>query len=408
MTDPFYIDYDEFSRTYAANRAASPTVVAHILQKMQAQPHGGVLEIGCGTADHLFILSQAWKVRGQGFDRSEGMIGQAQEKNPGLELSLGDASARFPYPDDAFDFAYSVNVIHYIPDLGSYLREAARILKPGGVVLTVTDSEADIRNRTMAKYFPEIVDVELQRYPPIAKIEAAMQAAGFDQTWITHTEQTFPLDESRLEPYRNRAYSSLRLIPDERFRTGLQRLEADVRHGDVQGHEIYTFVWGRKSGPHAELSLRIATREDAPLLAHHRSLMFAEMRRLQGREFPPDVQEAMEAVYLGHLQRYLADGTATAWIIEDGEIPAASGVIYRQPWTVYPNNLSGMVASLHSMYTEPQYRQRGLARRVVQAAIDCCRSEGIGHIMLGASDAGKPLYESIGFQPSPRTMVLQL
>jgi len=69
-------------------------------------------------------------------------------------------------------------VIHYIADLDRFFAESWRVLRPGGLVLTVTDSEEDIRGRTMSHYFPETVARELDRYPAIEALRASMRTAG--------------------------------------------------------------------------------------------------------------------------------------------------------------------------------------------------------------------------------------
>lgn len=238
------IDYNAIAATYAANRSASPATLARVLETLQDRPHQDILEVGCGTADFLYALSQAWNVTGQGFDQSGGMIEQARQKNPGLRLQQADAGVAFPYPEAAFDLAYSVDVIHYIPDLEHFFSQMRRVLRPAGLVLTITDSSADIRARTMAAYFPEIVDVELRRYPTLERIRQAMQTAGFGQTWLDHTRRAVAFTPALLERYRNKAYSSLRLISEAAYQAGLARLEQDYAAGKAQAHEVYTLVWG--------------------------------------------------------------------------------------------------------------------------------------------------------------------
>ncbi len=39
-----------------------------------------------------------------------------------------------------------------------------------------------------------------------------------------------------------------------------------------------------------------------------------------------------------------------------------------------------------------------LARRIVETAVEACRARGLKRVMLHASDAGRPLYESLGFR----------
>ena len=50
------------------------------------------------------------------------------------------------------------------------------------------------------------------------------------------------------------------------------------------------------------------------------------------------------------------------------------------------------------MYTEPEYRKRGIARRIMNAILECCRAEGFHSVSLHASEFGRPLYVSMGFE----------
>ena len=60
-----------------------------------------------------------------------------------------------------------------------------------------------------------------------------------------------------------------------------------------------------------------------------------------------------------------------------------------------------------NVYTEPAYRRRGLARRLMIAMLDWLRQQGYGTVSLHASDYGRPLYESLGFKVT-NEMRLQL
>ena len=52
---------------------------------------------------------------------------------------------------------------------------------------------------------------------------------------------------------------------------------------------------------------------------------------------------------------------------------------------------------LVNVFVEPDYRRRGIARVLVETALDWCRGEGTRVITLHASDEGRHLYESLGF-----------
>jgi GNAT superfamily N-acetyltransferase len=53
-----------------------------------------------------------------------------------------------------------------------------------------------------------------------------------------------------------------------------------------------------------------------------------------------------------------------------------------------------------NVYTCPQSRRKGLARKLTERAIEWCRANRVGTVILHASDAGRPLYQSMGFVPS--------
>lgn len=50
------------------------------------------------------------------------------------------------------------------------------------------------------------------------------------------------------------------------------------------------------------------------------------------------------------------------------------------------------------MYTEPGARRRGVAKMLMNAMIGWCRAEGFRSVWLHASDAGRPIYQSLGFE----------
>jgi GNAT superfamily N-acetyltransferase len=53
---------------------------------------------------------------------------------------------------------------------------------------------------------------------------------------------------------------------------------------------------------------------------------------------------------------------------------------------------------LWNVYTYPEFRKRGLARLLTQRAIAYCRQHGHKILWLHASEFGRPLYESLGFE----------
>lgn len=93
-----------------------------------------VLEIGVGMgADYLEWLKAG--ALATGVDLSSASVENARSrcKAAGYEPDLHVADAeRLPFADEYFDLVYSYGVMHHSPDTRQCVREARRVLKPGG------------------------------------------------------------------------------------------------------------------------------------------------------------------------------------------------------------------------------------------------------------------------------------
>lgn len=93
-----------------------------------------VLEIGVGMGADLLCWARAG-ARATGVDLTERAVRIAAERlrRAGLHATLRVADAeRLPFPDASFDIVWSWGVLHHTPRSGQALREAARVLRPGG------------------------------------------------------------------------------------------------------------------------------------------------------------------------------------------------------------------------------------------------------------------------------------
>ena len=100
-----------------------------------------------------------------------------------------------------------------------------------------------------------------------------------------------------------------------------------------------------------------------------------------------------------YIAQGLAEGHYLGWLAEDasGRVVAGGGVIVH-PWVSHPLNPLPRRAYILNVYTEPEFRRRGLARRILQAIVDWSRHGGFGSVALHASEEGRALYEAMGFK----------
>ncbi len=146
-----------------------------------------------------------------------------------------------PFCDGAFALVYSVDVIHHVVDRKMAASEAARVLRTGGVLAIATDSADDLTKRIpLASHFPETVEAQRLRYPEIGTIRAELEGAGFGQIEERHVVFTYSI--RNIQPYRDKAFSSLHLISDNAFAKALDRLERDLAAGPIVAESLYTVL----------------------------------------------------------------------------------------------------------------------------------------------------------------------
>lgn len=90
----------------------------------------GVLDACCGTGD-LALAAQAEGGKVTGLDFSEAMLERARRKSSEIEWIRGDL-LRLPFQDAAFDAVTVGFGVRNVEDLDRALREARRVLRPGG------------------------------------------------------------------------------------------------------------------------------------------------------------------------------------------------------------------------------------------------------------------------------------
>jgi len=237
------LDYNKMASTYARYRTANQLVLSELRRKWKSSRESKVLEVGCGTGLHLRALIEIIGCKGLGIDPSQEMIRYAVDSED-IHFFEGVAE-ELPFKASLFDFAFSVNVIHLIKNTQDYFCEALRVLKPDGLICTATDSERIIRNRKpLAQYWPGTVEVDLVRYPKIELLRQQMTEAGFVDIEEHETYRTFEVADAA--PYREKAFSCLHLISEEKFLAGLQRLETDLKTGPVHGMSEFVFLWGHR------------------------------------------------------------------------------------------------------------------------------------------------------------------
>jgi len=62
-----------------------------------------------------------------------------------------------------------------------------------------------------------------------------------------------------------------------------------------------------------------------------------------------------------------------------------------------PNNLTGKIAYIFNLYTLPEFRRQGIARKIMETVLEWTKERAISTVALHATDDGEKLYENLGF-----------
>ena len=96
-----------------------------------------ILDAGCGSGYNLKLISETWQPKEiHGFDYMPGMVKLAKKKGLTANLFVGDITA-IDLPSDKFDVVFVVGVFHHVPEWHTALEEVNRIMKTGGVLVSM-------------------------------------------------------------------------------------------------------------------------------------------------------------------------------------------------------------------------------------------------------------------------------
>ena len=139
---------------------------------------------------------------------------------------------------------------------------------------------------------------------------------------------------------------------------------------------------------------------------------FIDLRIKQLREEGATEDFDLVPALKDYYNRHLKYGTFVSWLAVDKEaggekIIGTSGMSFveKPPYFACP---SGRIGLLSSMYTNPDYRRKGIARELLNRVVEEARAYGCGAVQITASDMGVKLYSAYGFVHNGNFMQFKL
>jgi SAM-dependent methyltransferase len=197
---------DGFSVGQGDFQAIGLALVEELKRSCGLAPHHHVLDVGCGTGRIAIPLTQylSAEARYEGFDPVREAVRHCRRRitpsYPNFRFQLADlynknyspwgryrdSEYRFPYEDGAFDVVFATSVYTHLLPAGAerYLRETARVLKPGGrflatfFLLNETSTEAVESGRSTIP-LPARYDVYRVTDPQVPEA-----AVAYDESYV--------------------------------------------------------------------------------------------------------------------------------------------------------------------------------------------------------------------------------
>jgi ubiquinone/menaquinone biosynthesis C-methylase UbiE len=225
-----------------------------------------VLETACGTG--IVTERLAERLAGQGTlvatDLNGPMLAYAAAKLSARDVSWKEADATsLPFEDRAFDAVVCQFGLMFFPDKSAGVREALRVLEPGGqLLLSVWDALEDnpvplITHETVAGFFPNDPP-QFYRIPfslhDVTVVRGLLTSAGFQDVRAEHVEGA-----------------------------GVSPSAADAARGLIEGNPIYQAIMERRPSALAEIEAAVAEKiaaalGDRPLRCPLRAIFFSGRR----------------------------------------------------------------------------------------------------------------------------------
>ena len=145
---------------------------------------------------------------------------------------------------------------------------------------------------------------------------------------------------------------------------------------------------------------RIATAEDIGLLVQSRLDTLRAVNHLEE-------DYSFSAAFVEESRKYFLEGAQeTALALCEGRVVGCASLCFISIMPTF-SHPTGKRAHLMNVYTDSAFRRRGIARQLVSMLIDIAWRKGVTEISLDATEAGRPLYLSMGFRDSGECMVLE-
>jgi SAM-dependent methyltransferase len=228
-----------FDQRYEAD--ALEGVAQALVELAGALEARSILEVGCGTGRWLAEFASGARAP-FGLDYSSPMLKEGRRRDRSFRLMRGRAS-QLPLRSASFDLVFCVNAIHQFEWQRDFVREARRLLRPGGALAVVgMDPRSPRHIWYIHDYFETTLMSDLERFPTLADLTDWAEEANFSSVERTELE---PIQDRKVgrevldaQFLRKDSCSQLANLSQMAYQDGLRRIESALAAAEEAGQEI--------------------------------------------------------------------------------------------------------------------------------------------------------------------------
>lgn len=225
--------FDKCADNYDQFRKGSAPYLFSIISLLKKHNTTFLLDIGCGTGNLFYQISQHWQGKYVGLDISEKMLRKAQEKKFSAHWVCADVQ-NVPVYKGSFDAISGIYILHLLDSIPDVLKECRRVLNRGWIAF-VSAPHHFIKNHPLNEYFPSFSEIDAQRFPKEQDIiEMLLKEDFYNVRCEYYISIRDWLSEEYLIKIESKFISTLRLIPQNEFEEGLANMKEELSKGTTK------------------------------------------------------------------------------------------------------------------------------------------------------------------------------
>jgi SAM-dependent methyltransferase len=158
-----------------------------------------VLDIGCGHGHiHPYLVQSGVPLKLRAIDVAATVVEEARRTNPTVEYESYEGD-RLPYPDQSFDVAYTIAVMHHVPpsQWSAFIEEMRRVVRPGGLIVVFEHNPVNPLTQWIVRTCPIDENAVLLGSRKLSRLLAQTRLVGIESRYILFT----PLDGPRYRKF---------------------------------------------------------------------------------------------------------------------------------------------------------------------------------------------------------------